>query len=206
MRQDPLSYLADELDALKQQGLYRRLRVLDGEQKAHDDLRPPLRSSISRRTTISGLTTHPTAARARARGDRSGSASAPARCGRSPARWRSTWSSSAGSPSSRRPKRSSSSRAASPRTPAPSSAILTKDDVVVSDELNHASIIDGCRLSRATIKVFPHKDVDAARKILAGAAGRRSASCSSPTACSAWTATSARCRSCASWPKSSAAS
>ena len=46
------------------------------------------------------------------------------------------------------------------------SAILTKDDVVVSDELNHASIIDGCRLSRATIKVFPHKDVDAARKIL----------------------------------------
>src|SRR5262249_33768644 len=45
-------------------------------------------------------------------------------------------------------------------------AILTKDDVVVSDELNHASIIDGCRLSRATIKVFPHKDVDGARKVL----------------------------------------
>jgi glycine C-acetyltransferase len=46
------------------------------------------------------------------------------------------------------------------------SSILTKDDVVVSDELNHASIIDGCRLSRATIKVFPHKDMDAARQIL----------------------------------------
>ena len=46
------------------------------------------------------------------------------------------------------------------------SAILTKDDVVISDELNHASIIDGCRLSRATIKVFPHKDVDAARTII----------------------------------------
>ena len=43
------------------------------------------------------------------------------------------------------------------------SPILTKDDVVISDELNHASIIDGCRLSRAAIKVFPHKDVDAAR-------------------------------------------
>jgi glycine C-acetyltransferase len=38
--------------------------------------------------------------------------------------------------------------------------------VVISDELNHASIIDGCRLSRAAIKVFPHKDVDAARRIL----------------------------------------
>src|SRR5687767_15298829 len=45
------------------------------------------------------------------------------------------------------------------------SAVLTKEDVVVSDELNHASIIDGCRLSRAAIKVFPHKDVDAARRI-----------------------------------------
>ena len=85
-------------------------------------------------------------------------------------------------------------------------SILTKDDVVVSDELNHASIIDGCRLSRATIKVFPHKDVDAARQVLAVAAGIASASCSSPTACSAWTATWARCPSCARWPKSSAAS
>ena len=46
------------------------------------------------------------------------------------------------------------------------SSILAKDDVVVSDELNHASIIDGARLSRAEIKVFPHKDVDAARAIL----------------------------------------
>src|SRR4030095_4470512 len=45
-------------------------------------------------------------------------------------------------------------------------AILTKDDVVISDELNHASIIDGCRLSKAAIKVFPHKDPDAARKIV----------------------------------------
>jgi glycine C-acetyltransferase len=39
-------------------------------------------------------------------------------------------------------------------------------DVVISDALNHASIIDGCRLSRASIKVFPHKDVAAARRIL----------------------------------------
>ena len=46
------------------------------------------------------------------------------------------------------------------------SAVLTKEDVVISDELNHASIIDGCRLSRAAIKVFPHKDVDAARRIV----------------------------------------
>jgi glycine C-acetyltransferase len=45
-------------------------------------------------------------------------------------------------------------------------AILGKDDLIISDELNHASIIDGCRLSRAEIKVFPHKDVEACEKIL----------------------------------------
>jgi glycine C-acetyltransferase len=46
-------------------------------------------------------------------------------------------------------------------------AILTKEDVIVSDQLNHASIIDGARLSRAEIKVFPHKDVEAADELLA---------------------------------------
>jgi glycine C-acetyltransferase len=45
-------------------------------------------------------------------------------------------------------------------------AILTKEDVIVSDQLNHASIIDGARLSRAEIKVFPHKDASAADALL----------------------------------------
>jgi glycine C-acetyltransferase len=55
-------------------------------------------------------------------------------------------------------------------------AILTPEDHIVSDELNHASIIDGCRLSKAKIHVFPHKDAAAAEKILAelaGAPGRK---------------------------------
>ena len=46
------------------------------------------------------------------------------------------------------------------------SAILGKDDLIVSDELNHASIIDGARLSKATIKVFKHKDVADCERIL----------------------------------------
>jgi len=46
------------------------------------------------------------------------------------------------------------------------SAILGKEDLIISDELNHASIIDGCRLSKATIKVFKHKDVADCQRIL----------------------------------------
>jgi glycine C-acetyltransferase len=46
------------------------------------------------------------------------------------------------------------------------SAILGKEDLIVSDELNHASIIDGCRLSRATIKVFRHKDLADCERVL----------------------------------------
>src|SRR5258706_3318481 len=48
------------------------------------------------------------------------------------------------------------------------SAVLGKDDLIVSDELNHASIIDGARLSKATIKVFKHKDVQDCERILQG--------------------------------------
>src|SRR5213595_1583992 len=47
------------------------------------------------------------------------------------------------------------------------SAILGKEDFIISDELNHASIIDGARLSRATIKVFRHKDIAHAEEQLA---------------------------------------
>src|ERR1700674_4319041 len=51
------------------------------------------------------------------------------------------------------------------------SAILGPEDHIVSDALNHASIIDGCRLSRAKIHVFPHKNTAAAENILAELSG-----------------------------------
>jgi glycine C-acetyltransferase len=52
------------------------------------------------------------------------------------------------------------------------SAVLGKEDFIISDELNHASIIDGARLSRATIKVFRHKDMEHAEELLKEVAGQ----------------------------------
>src|SRR5881409_3711814 len=54
-------------------------------------------------------------------------------------------------------------------------AILTEEDVIVSDQLNHASIIDGARLSKAEIKVFEHRDAADAERLLTETAkpGRR---------------------------------
>jgi glycine C-acetyltransferase len=45
-------------------------------------------------------------------------------------------------------------------------AIIGKDGVIFTDELNHASIIDGCRLTKAQRVIYPHRDVDALAKSL----------------------------------------
>jgi 8-amino-7-oxononanoate synthase len=52
-------------------------------------------------------------------------------------------------------------------------ALIKKGDVVYTDTLNHASLIDGCRLSRAEVRIFPHRDIAALRRMLAADTGFR---------------------------------
>ena len=164
MRTDPLDYLSRDLDALKQQGLYRRLRILEGEQSHKSTFDHHQVVNLSSNNYL-GLTTHPKLREKALEAVRElgvGSGSVRSIAGTMDIHME----------LERRLavfKRTEavvvfqSGFAANAGTVA---AVLSKEDVVISDELNHASIIDGSRLSRATIKVFPHKDVDAARKIL----------------------------------------
>jgi glycine C-acetyltransferase len=164
MRRDPLEYLSRELDTLKQQGLYRHLRVLEGEQSHHSTVDHRQVVNLSSNNYL-GLTTHPRLREKALEAVRQlgvGSGSVRTIAGtmdihmeleRRLAAFKNTEAVVV----------FQSGFAANAGTVA---AVLSKEDVVISDELNHASIIDGARLSRATIKVFPHKDVDAARKVL----------------------------------------
>jgi 8-amino-7-oxononanoate synthase len=51
------------------------------------------------------------------------------------------------------------------------SALAVKGDVIASDELNHASIVDGCRLSAAAVSVYRHRDAEDLERVLAEATG-----------------------------------
>jgi glycine C-acetyltransferase len=165
VRPDPLAFLNAELASLEEQGLRRTLRVLNDEQRARTRVDGRMVINLSSNNYL-GLTTHPKL-RQRALeaieqfGVGSGSVRTIAgtmalhvELERRLAEFKNTEAVVV----------FQSGFAANAGTVA---ALLTKDDVIVSDELNHASIIDGCRLSRADIRVFPHKDVEGARAVLA---------------------------------------
>src|SRR5271170_6726533 len=163
-RTNPLSFLTDQLDELRAKGTHFKLRVLDDEQA-------PLCTFDGKRVinlasnNYLGFTTHPKLREAALEATRKygvGSGAVRTIAGTMKihmeleekiARFKnveacvvfqSGFTANAGTVS----------------------AILGKEDFIVSDELNHASIIDGARLSRAKIKVFRHKDATHAEELL----------------------------------------
>ncbi len=164
-RTNPLSYLTDQLDELKAKGTHFKLRVLEDEQAAECTFDGKRVINLASNNYL-GLTTHPKLREAALEATRKygvGSGAVRTIAGTMKihmeleekiARFKnveacvvfqSGFTANAGTVS----------------------ALLGKDDFIISDELNHASIIDGCRLSRAKILVFRHKDVAHAEEQLA---------------------------------------
>ncbi len=162
---NPLAYLHDQLEQWRSEGTYQRLRILESESAAESRFDGKEVINLASNNYL-GLTTHPKLREAAIRAVKDygvGSGAVRTISGTMTLHmqleeriaafkqveacvvFQSGFAANAGTVS----------------------AILTPQDHIVSDELNHASIIDGCRLSKAKIHVFPHKDVAAADKILA---------------------------------------
>ena len=165
IRTNPLSYLTDQLNDLKQKGTYFRLRVLQDEQAPVCTFDGKKVINLASNNYL-GLTTHPKLREAALEATRkygvgsgavrtiAGTMSLHMQLEEKIARFKgveacvvfqSGFTANAGTVS----------------------AILGKEDFIISDELNHASIIDGARLSRAKILVFRHKDMAHAEEQLA---------------------------------------
>jgi glycine C-acetyltransferase len=163
-RTNPLSFLSDQLEELKAKGTHFKLRVLEDEQAPECTFDGKRVINLASNNYL-GLTTHPKLREAALEATRKygvGSGAVRTIAGTMKihmeleeqiARFKnveacvvfqSGFTANAGSVS----------------------AVLGKEDLIVSDELNHASIIDGARLSKATIKVFKHKDVADCERIL----------------------------------------
>src|SRR5512132_904430 len=164
-RANPLSYLTDQLSDLKQKGTYFRLRVLEDEPAPVCTFDGKRVINLASNNYL-GLTTHPKLREAALEATRkfgvgsgavrtiAGTMSLHMELEEKIARFKnveacvvfqSGFTANAGTVS----------------------AILGKEDFIISDELNHASIIDGARLSRAKILVFRHKDMAHAEEQLA---------------------------------------
>ncbi|HWH23675.1 MAG TPA: glycine C-acetyltransferase [Candidatus Limnocylindria bacterium] len=164
VRVDPLGYLADEIDDLKQQNLYRPLRVMTGAQAVQTtvDGRPVI--SLSSNNYL-GLTTHHRLVDA--------ALSAVRELGVGTGAVRTIAGATELIDELERRLADfkqveavltlqSGLTANSGTIP----AITGERDLIVSDELNHASIIDGVRLSKAARAVYPHRDVDGLEQAL----------------------------------------
>jgi glycine C-acetyltransferase len=163
-KQNPLQYVSQQLTELREQGVAPKLRVLEGEQKPVCTFDGKEVINLASNNYL-GLTTHKALRKAAVEATKKYGAGAGAvrtiagtmqlhmQLEEQIAKFKnveacvvfqSGFTANAGTVS----------------------AVLGKEDLIISDELNHASIIDGARLSRATIKVFKHKDMKDCERIL----------------------------------------
>src|SRR6059058_1833775 len=164
-RIDPLSFLSDQLNDLKAKGTHFKLRVLEDEQAPVCTFDGKKVINLASNNYL-GLTTHPKLREAALEATRKygvGSGAVRTIAGTMKihmeleekiARFKNVEACVV----------FQSGFAANAGTV---SAVLGKDDFIISDQLNHASIIDGARLSRAKILVFEHKDIAQAEEKLA---------------------------------------
>jgi len=162
---NPLSYLHDQLEQLHREGTYQRLRILESESAAESRFDGKQVINLASNNYL-GLTTHPKLREAAIEAVKKyGVGSGAVRTISGTMRLHMQLEERiAAFKNVEACVVFQSGFAANAGTVA---AILTPEDHIISDELNHASIIDGCRLSKARIHVFPHKDVAAAERILA---------------------------------------
>jgi len=164
IKQNPLQYVSEQLKELREKGVAPKLRVLQGEQKAVCTFDGREVINLASNNYL-GLTTHKALRKAAVEAAKTYGAGAGAvrtiagtmqlhmQLEEQIAKFKNVEACVV----------FQSGFAANAGTV---SAVLGKEDLIISDELNHASIIDGARLSRATIKVFKHKDVKDCERIL----------------------------------------
>jgi glycine C-acetyltransferase len=164
IKQNPLQYVSEQLKELREKGVAPKLRILQGEQKAVCTFDGRVVINLASNNYL-GLTTHKALRKAAVEAAKKYGAGAGAvrtiagtmelhmqleeqiakfKNAEACVVFQSGFTANAGTVS----------------------AVLGKEDLIISDELNHASIIDGARLSRATIEVFKHKDVNDCERIL----------------------------------------
>ena len=169
-RGDPLAFLDDELARLREQRLYRPLRILSAEQGPETVVDGRRVVNLSSNDYL-GLTHHPRMREAAIRAVREfGAGSGAVRT-------------IAGTLTLHEELEAALARfkgveavltfqSGFTANTGVIPAITDERDLIVSDQLNHASIIDGMRLSKAPRKIYPHRDVAALRAILHEASTR----------------------------------
>ena len=158
------AYLKKELDGLRAQGIFNRPRVLETEQKATVTIDGHEVITLSSNNYL-GLTVHPRLKEAAIRAIEQygvGSGSVRTIAGTMSlhneleerlARFKHT-------------EASLTLQSGYATNLGVISAIMQEDDMIISDELNHASIIDGIRLCKSPRKIYPHKDMSGLRRVL----------------------------------------